>query len=163
MRTTEFHLYIIDTTVDRAQRLKVELFPLPHVTVLNGYSDVVAASGGLDAIFVSLMSAIESGAVPIPAPLHQTWVVKMPDDEVARGRPPFAIPGVAISPGEVLGPVECTRLVLRESFRAINGFNQASERPLKNIGAVSSSLGFDNLKIGQTVKLLSEAYASFEA
>jgi len=113
MGTFPFHLYIIETDAERADRLKTELAPLPHVTVSVSYKDALESSGGLDAIFVSLMSAIEWGAIKIPAPVHQTRVVRMPDYEINQGRPQFAIPGVAINPGELLRPAECTRLVLR--------------------------------------------------
>jgi hypothetical protein len=154
----QFHLYIIETNSERANGLRVELSPLSQVTVVENYADAAKASEGLDAIFVSLMSAIEWGTVPIPAPIHQTRVVKVPDDEIASGRPQYAIPGVAINPGESLDPIECTRLVLRESFRAIDVFNETSTRPLAKIAAVSTSLGFDKLENGQAGVLLSEAY-----
>jgi len=156
--TNHIHLYVIETTVERAERLAVELAPLPQVTVLQSYLDAVAVSGGLDAIVVPLMSAIEWGSIKLPAPIHQTRVVKTPDYEVARGRPNYAIPGVATVPGESLDPMDCTRLVLRESFHAIHLFNQTNKIKLAKIGAPSLSLGLNKLKAGEALALLSEAY-----
>jgi hypothetical protein len=156
--TDQVHLYVIEMNPERARALKVELAHLPQVTVFERYADAVAASGGLDAIFVPLMSALEWGAIKIPAPLHQTQVVTMPGTEVTKGRPRFAIPGVATSPGESLNPVDATRLVLRESLTAIHRFNETSPIKLKAVAAPSGSLGLDKLKAGQARELLSSEY-----
>jgi hypothetical protein len=86
-------------------------------------------------------------------------VIEVPKKEIARGRPPHAIPGVATVPGEQLSPKECVRLVLRESFRAIHNLNQANSQVLLKIGALSSSLGLDRLEAGEALAVLSEAYS----
>ena len=59
--TNLIHLYVIETNLDRAKSLGSEVARLPQVTVLQSYTDAVAASGGLDAIFVPLMSALDWG------------------------------------------------------------------------------------------------------
>lgn len=150
------HLYIVETNTDRAANLTNELAPISSVTVTASYADAVSQSGGLDAIFVPLMSAMEWGAIKPPAPLHQTAVIEMPEYEVAKGRPQFAIPGVATEPGESLDPVATTRLVLRASFSAIDHFNQTSQTKLRAIGAASLSLGLDKLQPGEALALLKE-------
>lgn len=142
------HLYIVETDTGRAASLKDELASLSSVTVAQNYSDAVSESGGLDAIFVPLMSAMEWGAIKPPAPFHQTTVIEVPEYEIAKGRPKYAIPGVATEPGESLNPIETTRLVLRESFRAIDQFNQTTSTKLRAIGAASLSLGLDKLQPG---------------
>jgi hypothetical protein len=86
----------------------------------------------------------------------------MPKDEIALGRPPYAIPGVAIAPGEVLNPVETTRLVLRDTFRAIHIFNKNSECRVEKVAVVSSSLGLNRLKTGEALALLTDAFSSFK-
>jgi hypothetical protein len=158
--TNQIHLYLIETNPDRAKNLRAELARLPQVTVLEKYAEAVDASGGLDAVFVPLMSAMEWGVIKPPAPLHQTQVVKMPDYEIARGRPKYAIPGVATSPDESLSPAETTRLVLRESFKAIHQFNEASPIKLKKVGVPTLSLGLEKLLAGGAAELLSDAYLS---
>ena len=154
-----FDLYVIDPDAKRANSLKLELAPLSQITVVENYQDAVERSGGLDAFFMSLMSAIEWGCIPIPAPVYQTSVVKVPEFEITAGRPHYGIPGVAINPGDFLEPVACTRLVLRESFRAIDVFNRTSACPLQKICAVSSQLGLNELKQREAFVLLSEAYS----
>ena len=84
----------------------------------------------------------------------------MPEEEIARGRPEYAIPGVAIKPREVLTPEQATRLVLSASFEAIREFNRDRSIKLTRIGAVTTSLGLDKLKSGEAFTLLSEAYRS---
>jgi hypothetical protein len=158
--TTEVHLYVIETDPERAKKLGAELARLSQVTVLEKYSDAVAASGGLDAVFVPLMSAMEWGVIVPPAPLHQTRVVQTPAYEVAQGRPQYAIPGVAISPGETLAPIDVTRLVLQESFKAIHRFNETSPVKLRSVLAPAISLGLDNLRPGEAMDILSDAYLS---
>jgi hypothetical protein len=158
--TNQIHLYVIEMNPERAKSLEAELAQLPQVTVFQKYADAVDASGGLDAVFVPLMSAMEWGAIKPPAPLHQTQVVKMPDYEVAKGRPQYAIPGVATSPDESLNPVDTTRLVLRESFKAILHFNETSPIKLKAVGVPALSLGLDKLRAGEAMELLSDAYLS---
>ena len=139
--TDHVHLYVIAANPEQANTLEVELTGLPQVTVLQEYADAVNVSRGLDAVFVPLMSAMEWGVIKPPAPLHQTRVVKMPDYEVARGRPPYAIPNVAISPGEFLNPTETTQLILRESFKAIHCFNEAGPPKLRAVCVSTFSLG----------------------
>jgi hypothetical protein len=156
--TNPVHLYVIETNPDRAKCLEAEMAPLPQVTVFQAYSDAVAASGGLDAVFVPLMSALDWGVIKPPVPVHQTRVVRMPDAEVARGRPKYAIPGVATFPDETLNPVETTTLVLRESFKAIRQFNEASPIKLKAVGVAALSLGLEKLRAGEAMELLSNAY-----
>lgn len=134
---------------------------LPEVTVLDTYADAVVASGGLDAVFVPLITALDWGVITPPVPFHQTRVINMPDAEVARGRPKYAIPGIAISPDESLSPVETTRLVLRESFKAIRNFNQMSSDSMKTVGVTALGLGLDKLSAAEAVKLLTEACGSF--
>jgi hypothetical protein len=158
--TTPVHLYVIETNQDRAKSLAAEVAPLAQIAVLQDYADAVAASGGLDAVFVPLMAALDWGAVRPPVPLHQTRVIKMPDYEVERGRPPYAIPGVATSPDEALDPAETTRLVLRESLKAIHCFNETSPIKLKSVGASALSLGLDKLRAGEAIELLGEAFLS---
>jgi hypothetical protein len=160
MMSEPIHLYIIEPKSDRRNSLAAELAPLPDVTVVQSYDEAKTASGGLQAIFVSLMWAIEWGRIPIPAPLYQTRVVMMPKDEVASGRPEYAIPGVAIKPREVLTPEQATRLVLSASFEAIREFNRDRSIKLTSIGADTISLGLDKLKSGEAFALLSEAYRS---
>ena len=86
--------------------------------------------------------------------------MRVPDYEVARGRPHYAIPGVATSPDESLSQEETTRLVLRESFRAIDRFNETSSVKLTSVGVAALSLGLDKLRAGEAVELLSDAYLS---
>jgi hypothetical protein len=143
----------------RIGSLRTELAPLTFVTVVEKYADAVASSGGLDAVFVPLMTAMEWGAIKPPAPLYQTQVVKMPDYEVAQGRPPYAIPGIAIAPGESLDPLSATRRILRESFKAIRQFNQASPIKLTSIGVVVS---LRLIKAGESIALLRDAYSLLE-
>ncbi len=154
--TDRVHLYLIDTNPARARSLAAELTSLSQVTVLESYMDAVVACGGLDAVFVPLMSAMEWGAIKPPAPLHQTRVIEMPAHEIARGRPRYGIPGVATLPSESLDPIATTRLVLQESFLAIYQFNETSPVKLKSIGAPVLSLGFDKLPPGEVMTLLSE-------
>jgi hypothetical protein len=158
--TKQVHLYVIETNPERAKSLTEELSRLPQVTVSEKYADAVDASGGLDAVFVPLMSAMEWGVIKPPAPLHQTQVVEVPDYEVARGRPRYAIPGVATSPDESLNPTETTRLVLRESFKAIHHFNETSPMKLRSVGVAALSLGLEKLRAGEAMELLSDAYLS---
>jgi hypothetical protein len=160
MRESIFQLYVIEMNVERGNHLREELATLPQVTVSSTYSAAVETSGGLDALVVSLMSATEWGAMPIPAPLYQTRVVQMPKAEIALGRPPYAVPGVAIAHGEILDPVQTTRLVLKEILRAISIFNEKRDCRLEKIAAVSSSLGLDKLKTGEALALLTEAFSS---
>jgi hypothetical protein len=160
MMTNELHLYVVETNPDRAKSLRAEVAELPQVTVLQDYADAVLTSGGLDAIFVPLMSALDWGVVKPPVSLHQTRVIKMPESEVARGRPQFAIPGVATSPNESLNPVETTRLILRESFKAIQQFNDASPVKLEKVGVAALSLGLEKLRSGEAMELLRDAYLS---
>jgi hypothetical protein len=155
-----FQLYVIDTNIERGNHLREELATLPQVTISSTYSAAKETSGGLDALVVPLMSATEWGAMPIPAPLYQTRVVEMPKDEIALGHPLYAIPGVAIARGEVLDPVEATRLVLKETFRAINIFNKNSDCRVEKIAADSTSLGLHKLKTGEALALLTEAFSS---
>jgi hypothetical protein len=152
-------LFLIETDAGRARALTAELSLLSQVTVVESYAEAAEVSGGLDALYVSLMSAIEWGSIPIPAPVHETRVVKMPEDMIALGRPQYAIPGVATYPREVLTPAECARLVLRESFRAIDFFNRTNSQALTKIGAVSSSLCLTKLKTGEALEILREAYS----
>ncbi len=158
--TDQILLYVIDTDSERARSLKAELAPLSNVTVLPNYADAVAASGGLDAVLVPLISAMEWGKIQLPAPLHRTQVIDMPDQEIARGRPRYAIPGVATLPGESLDPVAATRLVLQESFKAISLFNKIGLVKLRSVGAPALSLGFDKLQDGEALALLGESYRS---
>jgi hypothetical protein len=158
--TNQIHLYLIETNPERAKSLGAELEWLPQVSAFQKYADAVEASGGLDAVFVPLMSAVEWGVIKPPVPLHQTQVVKMPDHEIARGRPHYAIPGVATSPDESTNPVDTTRLVLRESFKAIRQFNETSPTKLKKVGVVALSLGLEKLRAGEAMELLSDAYLS---
>jgi hypothetical protein len=69
--TNQVHLYVIEANPERAKSLRTEQAGLPQVTVLQKYTDAEAASGGLDAVFVPLMSAMEWGAIKPPAPLHR--------------------------------------------------------------------------------------------
>jgi hypothetical protein len=151
--------YVIDTDSQRASQLRQELAALSNVRVVQSYADAVSESGGLDVLLVPLMSAIESGAISPPAPLYQTQVIKVPSFEIARGRPDYAIPGVAIKPNEELAPQDSTRLVLRETLRALKAFNRGNKHRLTKVGAPSLSLGFDKLARGEARSLLSEAYA----
>ena len=66
--------------------------------------------------------------------------------------------GVAIARGEVLDPVQTTRLILRETFRAIQKFNNNSDYRIEKVAAVSASLGINKLKAGEALVLLSESY-----
>jgi hypothetical protein len=156
--TNQIRLYVIETNPDRAKSLGNSLAQLPQVTGFQSFEDAVNASGGLDAVFVPLMSVMEWGLIKPPAPLHQTRVVKMPDADVVRGRPRYAIPGVATLPNESLNPVDTTRLVLRESFKAIRKFNETSSIKLKRIGVAALSLGLEKLSAGEATELLNEAY-----
>jgi hypothetical protein len=158
--TSQVHLYVIETDPDRAERLASEMAMLPQVTVLKSYAEAVSFSGGLDAIFIPLMSALEWGLVRPPVALHQTRVVRMPEAEVARGRPQYAIPGVAISAHESLTPTATAQLVLLESFKAIQAFNDANPIKLKTVGVPALSLGLDQLRAGEAMELLSAAYLS---
>jgi hypothetical protein len=163
MKEFVFQLYVIETSLERGDHLRDELVTLPQVTVSSTYSAAVEISGGLDALVVSLMWAIERGSIPIPAPLYQTRVIGMPKDEIALGHPPYAIPGVAIARGEVLDPVETTGLVLRETFRAIHIFNKNSDRRVEKIAADSASLGLNKLKAGEALALLADAFSSLRS
>ena len=154
-------LYIIEPEQALATRLRAELEPLSQVVVVQDFKAAQAASGGLDAIFVSLMSAREWGAVPVNSILHKTKVVKTPDYEVQRGRPLFAIPGIATSASEVLSPRQTTHLVLHESFKAIQDFNEASSKELRFVGAAAASLGLEKLNKGDARELLREAFTLF--
>ena len=142
--TDDIHLYLIETTAARADHLTSELASISQVTVLQSYVEALAVSGGLDAVLVPLMSAMELGSIKPPVPLYQTRVIKMPDYEVARGRPRYGIPGIATSSHESLKPVDCTRLIFRESFRAIHRFNEANSPKLMKVAASSLSLGRTN-------------------
>ncbi|HEY0795916.1 MAG TPA: hypothetical protein VGD64_09070 [Acidisarcina sp.] len=154
------HLYVIETNPERAMSLRAELADVTHVTVFEKYDEAIHASGGLDALVVSLIWAIELGLIEIPAPLHQTRVVRMPAYKVVQGHPRYAIPGVAIAPGESLNTVETTRLILRESFKAIDRFNESNPVKLKSFGADAVSMGLDQLRAGEATQLLSEAYVT---
>jgi hypothetical protein len=158
--TNQIRLYVIDVDLESAKSLEAELSRLPQVTVSRSYADAVDASGGLDAVFVPLMSAVEWGIIKLPVPLHQTQIVKMPDYEVARGRPQYAIPGIAISPDESLNPIDTTRLVLRESFKAMRQFNEVSPVKLKAVGVSALSLGLDKLRPDEAGELIRDAYLS---
>lgn len=157
--TNALRLYLIETNPNRAANLAAELAQLPQVHVFRKYEEVATASGGLDALFVPLMSALEWGAIKPPAPLHRTQVVKMPDYEIAKGRPEFAIPGVATSMDETLSPISTTRLVLTESFKAIRQFNSTSSIKLRSVAAVTLSLGLDKLRSEDALLLLREAFS----
>ncbi len=154
--TIKLEIYVIEPERDRASSLRAQLMGLPTVRVLQTYAEAQDASGGLDAIFVPLMSVLEWGVITPPAPLEQTQVVKMPDYEIARGRPKYAIPGVATSPNSYLSPSETTRLILRESVKAINRFNRENAIPLQTIGVTSLRLGLDKLRPGEAIEIFTE-------
>jgi|HubBroStandDraft_5_1064220.scaffolds.fasta_scaffold241222_2 hypothetical protein len=151
-------LYIIEPEKALATRLRTELKSLGQVAVVQDFQAAKAASGGLDAIFVSLMSAKEWGVMPLDPALHKTRVVRMPEYEVQRGRPQFAIPGIALSDSEVLSPKQTTRLILHESFKAIQYFNETNSIELKSVGAAAASLGLERLNHGDARDILREAF-----
>ena len=69
---------------DRYPDLHHQLAQVPFVEVCKSYADAVSASGGLDAVFISLMSAKEWGAVSLNPPVHMTRVISMPPWEIAH-------------------------------------------------------------------------------
>ncbi len=151
-------LYIVDSDGKRSLALKQGLASLCRwISIVPTYAEALSLSGGLDAVMVPLMAALEWGSLPPSPTLYQTQVVRTPSFERERGRPDFAIPGVAIQPGEVLAPAEATTLILRESLLAVSRFNQHADGKIRRIGASSIGLGLDRLPVRQAILLLESA------
>ncbi len=153
-------LYIIASTGDRYTVLNRELASLPYVHVAKNYADAVRSGGGFDALFESLMSAREWGSVPFDAPLYRTRIIKMPDHQVAQGRPHYGIPGIPIAPDDELTAAETTRLILCSALDAVAVFNENSPTKLKNIGAVDLSLGLDELQPDQAFDIFESVFVT---
>src|ERR1035438_7552012 len=118
---------------------------LPFIEYWVGYGPEVTAKAKLDALWVTIMGAVELfGAVPL-FPLHEAFVLKTPAARLQRGFPPYGIAGVAISPDDPRTPEHGLQLMIPALLKAVRVFNSMKAGQILRVGILPEDLALKAL------------------
>src|SRR5712691_6347964 len=134
MTDTKLRLILFGSDPAALERLKAFSEGMPYIGYEVGHGPQVAANARLDALWLTLMEAVELfGAAP-PFPLYEARVLKTPHALLERRFPRYAVVGVAISQDDPKTPDWELRLVMSALLKAVREFNSRNEDQILRIG-----------------------------
>ncbi len=149
-------LYGSDTAL--LQKLKLQSSQLPYISYEAGHGPQVTARARLDALWVTLMGAVELfGAAP-PFPLHQACVMRTPVVQLDRGFPRYGVVGVAVSENDPKTPEFNLRLVLSALLTTVKDFNSQGRDQILRVGILPNDLDLNKLDIKEAFGIVREVY-----
>jgi hypothetical protein len=149
-------LYGSDTAL--LEKLKLHSSELPYISYEAGYGPQVTAKAHLDALWVTLMGAVELFGVAPPFPLHQARVMRTPAVQLEKGFPRYGVVGVAVSQNDPKTAEYNLRLVLSALLQAVKDFNSQAQDQILRIGILPDDLELKKLDIKAAFGIVRELY-----
>jgi hypothetical protein len=158
MTKTPLELVFYGSDTALLAELKALSTNMPYVSYEIGTGTEVTARAKLDALWASLMAAVELFGLNPPFPLHEAIVLRTPKKQVEHGFPRYGVAGVAASPDDPKTPEYCLRLKVGALLRAVQDFNSEHDNQIARIGILPEDLLLQKLRPQSALGIIREAY-----
>ena len=152
-------LFIFDTDKELIQQLKSQSAHMPYVRYAVGDGLTVTKAEKLDALKVTLMTALEHFGWNPPYPPFEACVLKTPSADVARGMPRYGISGVALPKNYPRDNLRRElKIVISAMLKAVKRFNSSHEDQILRIGILPEELSLKRLPPAEVFQMLKRIY-----
>jgi hypothetical protein len=131
---------------------------LPYIHYEVGHGPQVTKRVQLDALWATIMLAVELFGENPPFPLHQARVRKTSSLLLQQGLPRYYVAGVAKSKTDPTTPEYDLRLVTSALLKAVGDFNSQNQDKIVRIGIQPADLALGKLNPEAAFKIIREEY-----